>query len=70
MQTHDGWPPERREQLKVLDRLLRETSSIDDGNHCLMRIAECIAMAKDLSASNLFDGRDSFMTFLIKEAHK
>lgn len=63
------WSQDRLRELAVLDHLLREASSINDGNHCLERIASVIKDAKALMDSNLFDGRRSFMQFLIQQAH-
>lgn len=56
------WTDDRCAELDQLRTLLREVSAIDNGNHCLERIARCIRLADSLTA---FDtGRRVFVGFL------
>jgi hypothetical protein len=58
------WDAARFSELGTLQRLVREVSTINRGNHCLERIAECIELAEKLDATNFRTGRRSFIGFL------
>jgi hypothetical protein len=59
----------RIEELVQLDLLLREVQTINSGSGCLERIALCIELAKNLTATDLKTARPSFMQFLIPIVH-
>lgn len=58
------WDETRCEELSVLERLIREVSAINNGNRCLERIGECIALAEKLSRTDYENSHKSFQQFL------
>ena len=58
------WDDERCAELELLQRLVREVSSINSGNRCLQRIAECIEMAEKLSRTNYDTARPGLVRWL------
>ena len=59
-----AWTDARCAELEILQTLLREVSSINNGSYCLGRIARCIELAKQLNSGSLRDGTESFHRFL------
>jgi len=65
------WDKSRCDELQMLERLVYETSMINNGGRCLERIAECISMAQSLSYTELNSPmRVSFLQFLSNLAIK
>ena len=58
------WPEKRCKQLDELKKLLREVSTINNGNNCLQRIAECIELSDKLQEWSLKRREVSFVAFL------
>lgn len=59
-----NWPDDRLNELEQLRQLIREVRMINNGNHCLDRIARCIELAAKLDESSRRARRLSFMSFL------
>lgn len=62
------WDEGRHDDLKALQRLIREVGSINTGSHCLERIARCIELAETLDRSDYRTGRMTFLNFLTELA--
>lgn len=62
------WDDERCAELEMLQRLVREVASINSGNRCLQRIADCIDMAEKLNGTNYDTGRSGFVRWLYELA--
>lgn len=58
------WDDDRCAELEMLQRLVREVSSINSGNRCLQRIAECIEMAEKLNSTNYDTARPGLVRWL------
>lgn len=63
-----NWPVARIRQLQALEELLNEVQQINNGNHCLQRIAWCIRAARTLTKLDLNKARPSFIQFLKSKA--
>lgn len=57
------WTDDRCAELEQLRQLLRDVSAINNGSHCLERIARCIEIADALQQTD-FTGRRSFYGFV------
>lgn len=64
----EPWPKDRIDDLIALRVLIREVGTINNGSHCLQRIARCIELAEALDKTDYLTGRESFITFLEKQA--
>lgn len=62
------WPKDRRTELAQLQQLLNEATLINNGSRCLERIRTVIELSEKLTETDLKNGRQSFMGFLISEA--
>lgn len=59
-----AWNDERCSELELLQRLVREVSTINNSNRCLERIADCIDMAEKLNATDYDTCRPGFVRWL------
>ena len=62
--TNAVWDKSRCRDIENLRLLLREVGAINSGSHCLERIARCIALAKELEATDYRTGRVGLVYFL------
>jgi hypothetical protein len=63
------WPQDRIEELLVLQDLLQEVRSINNGSGALERIARCIALAEKISHTDLVNCRPDLLSFLFAKAN-
>ena len=59
-----AWDDSRCDELESFGLLLYEVSMINNGSHCLERIARCIELARGLQRSDLGIEHPSFRGFL------
>ena len=64
------WPKDRLAELHKLHVMLCKLSMAKKSSSALDRIAMSITIAQDLRVTDYNTARDSFIDFLIKEAHK
>ncbi len=64
-----SWKRDRIEELGKLEKLLWNVSSLNNGNHFIEHVGEAVKIAKELRDSDISKPRESFLTFLIKQAN-
>lgn len=62
--TPTYWTDDRVAEFQMLQRLLNEVTLINRGSHVIERIQVCESIAAQLSGSDWFSRRKSFMSFL------
>lgn len=64
------WPEDRRMELVELRDMLWESQGLNNGSNFMNKLDRAIKVADRLTRTNLGTGRDSFCSFLEKEAYK
>ena len=63
MKKSKSWPLSRRKELEMLQTLLNEVASLNNGNNIIGRIQRCVKIADKLNQYSRSRTRASFMRF-------